>query len=198
MLILTETDVDEGARPHREAADARRSASASSSTAMRPCRSRSRSASPAGPGPALRMDSLVRDADAAMYSAKSLGRNQTYVFAEPDDDARVPRAPISAAGRAHAIAIGKQAREAATLALTSVLEPAPPLPRPAVGAHRVDRGGARPTARAAGCRGGSDPDRRAAPRRRQDRRPAGHPRQAGGADRRPNGERSSSTRGSAR
>ena len=71
------------------------------------------------------MDSLVRDADAAMYSAKSLGRNQTYVFAEPDDDARVPRAPISAAGRAQAVAIGKQAREAATLALTSVLNPLP-------------------------------------------------------------------------
>ena len=60
-----------------------------------------------------------------MYSAKSLGRNQTYVFAEPDDDARVPRAPISAAGRAHAVAIGRQAREAATLALTSVLNPLP-------------------------------------------------------------------------
>ena len=93
------------------------------------------------------MDTLVRDADAAMYSAKSLGRNQTYVFAEPDDDARVPRAPISAAGRARAVEIGQQAREAATAALTSVLDSAPPLPRPAVGAHRVDRRGARPPAR---------------------------------------------------
>ena len=60
------------------------------------------------------MDTLVRDADAAMYSAKSLGRNQTYIFAEPDDDARVPRAPISAAGRARAMEIGQLAREAAT------------------------------------------------------------------------------------
>ena len=41
-----------------------------------------------------------------MYSAKSLGRNQTYIFEEPDEDARVPRAPISAAGRARAIEIG--------------------------------------------------------------------------------------------
>jgi diguanylate cyclase (GGDEF)-like protein len=78
-----------------------------------------------GAGNKLRMDNLIRDADAAMYSAKSLGRNQTYVFAEPDDDARVPRAPISAAGRARAVEIGQRAREAATAALTSVLAPMP-------------------------------------------------------------------------
>jgi hypothetical protein len=60
-----------------------------------------------------------------MYSAKSLGRNQTYVFAEPDDDARVPRAPISAAGRARAVEIGQRARDAATAALASVLAPMP-------------------------------------------------------------------------
>lgn len=78
-----------------------------------------------GTGQQLRMETLVRDADAAMYSAKSLGRNQTYVFAEPDDDARVPRAPISAAGRAQAMEIGRQARDAATAALASVLAPLP-------------------------------------------------------------------------
>jgi diguanylate cyclase (GGDEF)-like protein len=78
-----------------------------------------------GAGSKLRWDTLVRDADAAMYSAKSLGRNQTYIFAEPDEDARVPRAPISAAGRARAMEIGRQAREAATEALTSVLAPLP-------------------------------------------------------------------------
>jgi diguanylate cyclase (GGDEF)-like protein len=78
-----------------------------------------------GSGAQLRMDTLVRDADAAMYSAKSLGRNQTYIFAEPDDDARVPRAPISAAGRARAVEIGQLAREAATAALASVLDPLP-------------------------------------------------------------------------
>jgi diguanylate cyclase (GGDEF)-like protein len=78
-----------------------------------------------GSGALLRMDTLVRDADAAMYSAKSLGRNQTYIFAEPDDDARVPRAPISAAGRARAVEIGQLAREAATAALASVLDPLP-------------------------------------------------------------------------
>lgn len=78
-----------------------------------------------GTGANLRMETLVRDADAAMYSAKALGRNQTYIFAEPDDDARVPRAPISAAGRARAIEIGQQARDAATVALTAVLAPLP-------------------------------------------------------------------------
>lgn len=78
-----------------------------------------------GMGPQLRMDTLIRDADAAMYSAKSLGRNQTYIFAEPDDDARVPRAPISSAGRAMALEIGKLARDAATAALTVALAPLP-------------------------------------------------------------------------
>jgi len=76
-----------------------------------------------GVGSNLRVDALVRDADAAMYSAKSLGRNQTYVFAEPDEDARVPRAPISAAGRARAIELGRVAREAAVASLTAVVSP---------------------------------------------------------------------------
>src|SRR5215204_7114757 len=78
-----------------------------------------------GFGHSLRVEPLVRDADAAMYSAKSLGRNQTYIFAEPDDDARVPRAPISSDGRARALQVGQGARDAATAALTSVLLPLP-------------------------------------------------------------------------
>jgi diguanylate cyclase (GGDEF)-like protein len=76
-----------------------------------------------GFGQLLRVDSLVRDADAAMYSAKALGRNQTYIFAEPDEDAHVPRAPISPAGRASAVELGRYARDAATLALTSIGSP---------------------------------------------------------------------------
>jgi putative nucleotidyltransferase with HDIG domain len=71
------------------------------------------------------MEALVRDADAAMYSAKSLGRNQTYVFAEPNDDARVPRAPISTIGRSRAVDIGRRAREAATAALLDVVASLP-------------------------------------------------------------------------
>ncbi len=124
MLILTETDVEEGAilteklrtlvQRQRFEVDGNPNLSVTISIGIA-----------GGNGPQLRMDTLVRDADAAMYSAKSLGRNQTYIFAEPDDESRVPRAPISAAGRAHAIAIGQQAREAATSALTSVLNPLP-------------------------------------------------------------------------
>jgi diguanylate cyclase (GGDEF)-like protein len=124
MLILTETEVEEGAVLTEK---------------LRTLVQRQRFSIEGGPdiavtisiglaggsGANLRMDTLVRDADAAMYSAKSLGRNQTYIFAEPDDDARVPRAPISAAGRARAVEIGKLAREAATAALASVLDPLP-------------------------------------------------------------------------
>jgi diguanylate cyclase (GGDEF)-like protein len=124
MLILTETDVEEGSVLTEK---------------LRTLVGRQRFSVEGAPdiavtisigiagglGNKLRMDNLVRDADAAMYSAKSLGRNQTYVFAEPDDDARVPRAPISAAGRARAVEIGRRAREAATAALTSVLAPMP-------------------------------------------------------------------------
>jgi HD-GYP domain-containing protein (c-di-GMP phosphodiesterase class II) len=60
-----------------------------------------------------------------MYSAKALGRNQTYVFAEPDEDARVPRAPINPTGRARANTIGQLAREATQQALTDIISPLP-------------------------------------------------------------------------
>lgn len=79
-----------------------------------------------GRGQALHVDQLLRDADAAMYSAKSLGRNQTYVFAEVDDDtARVPRSPISAAGRARATEVGELGRQAAEAALAAIISPLP-------------------------------------------------------------------------
>jgi diguanylate cyclase (GGDEF)-like protein len=74
----------------------------------------------------IRVDELIRDADAAMYSAKSLGRNQTYVFAEIDDDAaRIPRAKISTEGRARATEVGELGRDAALAALASVINPLP-------------------------------------------------------------------------
>jgi diguanylate cyclase (GGDEF)-like protein len=124
MLILTETNVEEGAvlceklrhlvARQRFSVDDGQALSVTISIGI-----------VGGIGQALRVESLVRDADAAMYSAKSLGRNQTYVFAEPDEDARVPRAPISAAGRLRAIEVGQAAREAATQSLTSVIAPMP-------------------------------------------------------------------------
>ena len=124
MLILTETDVEEGAVLSEKLRNARRAPALRGRGQRRPVghdldRDRRRV------GQQLRMEHLVRDADAAMYSAKSLGRNQTYIFEEPDEDARVPRAPISDAGRARAMEIGRRAREAATDMLTSFIAPLP-------------------------------------------------------------------------
>jgi diguanylate cyclase (GGDEF)-like protein len=77
-----------------------------------------------GPGQNLRVDQLLRDADAAMYAAKSLGRNQTYVFAETDDDAaRIASAPMSAEGRERAAEVGDLARQAAEATLAAVIAP---------------------------------------------------------------------------
>src|SRR6478672_236056 len=123
MLLLTETNVEEGAILTEKL---RSIVAAQRSTAEGQTLSVTISIGIAGGvGARLTSDALVRDADAAMYSAKSLGRNQTYIFAEPDEDARVPRAPISAAGRMRALEIGMAAREAATASLTSVIAPLP-------------------------------------------------------------------------
>jgi diguanylate cyclase (GGDEF)-like protein len=124
MLILTETDVEEGAalsEKLRELVERKRfsiegNAELSVTISI---------GIAGGAGQQLRMETLVRDADAAMYSAKSLGRNQTYIFEEPDEDSRVPRAPISDAGRARAMEIGRRARDAATDVLTSFIAPLP-------------------------------------------------------------------------
>ncbi len=124
MLLLTETDVEEGANLTEKLRNlvARQRVSIADGQELSVTISIGIAG---GKGGMLRTDALVRDADAAMYSAKSLGRNQTYIFAEPDEDARVPRAPISAAGRALAMEVGRVARDAATASLTSVLVPLP-------------------------------------------------------------------------
>ena len=124
MLILTETNVEEGAELSeklrklvercRFIVDGNANLSVTISIGI-----------VGGSGQQLRMENLVRDADAAMYSAKSLGRNQTYIFEEPDEDARVPRAPISDIGRARAMELGMRARDAATDTLTSFIAPLP-------------------------------------------------------------------------
>ena len=124
MLILTETDVEEGATLTEKL----RTLVARQKFTIAPGQDLTVTISigiAGGKGGVLRTDTLVRDADAAMYSAKSLGRNQTYIFAEPDEDARVPRAPISAAGRSLAVEVGKAARDAATASLTSFIAPLP-------------------------------------------------------------------------
>jgi len=76
-------------------------------------------------GSQLQIDALVDQADAAMYAAKQLGRNQTYVYRSVDDGAPVRRAPISPTRRAAATAIGRWASDTATQALASVLAPQP-------------------------------------------------------------------------
>ena len=76
-------------------------------------------------GSQLQVDALVDQADAAMYAAKSLGRNRTYLFRAVDEGAPVRRAPISAEHRAAATAIGQWANDTATEALASVLAPQP-------------------------------------------------------------------------
>ena len=78
-----------------------------------------------GIGDRLRADGLIREADAAMYSAKALGRDQVYAFEEPDDDSTVVRSPISPAGRTQAIALGRQAHGAAADALAAMISPLP-------------------------------------------------------------------------
>ncbi len=76
-----------------------------------------------GVGRTLRVDSLARNADAAMYTAKAMGRNQTYIFSEPDEDARVLRSPVSPAARVRATQIGLSARDAAAAVLGAVISP---------------------------------------------------------------------------
>lgn len=76
-------------------------------------------------GSQLQIDALVDQADAAMYAAKQLGRNQTYRYRSVDENAPVRRAPITASRRAAATAIGRWASDTATQALASVLAPQP-------------------------------------------------------------------------
>ena len=76
-------------------------------------------------GSQLQADRLVDQADAAMYAAKSLGRNRTYRYRAVDDNAPVRRAPISPERRAAATAIGQWASDTAAEALASVLAPQP-------------------------------------------------------------------------
>ncbi len=73
----------------------------------------------------LRMDTLLREADAAMYSAKALGRDQVYAFVEPNDESSVIRSPISPAGRTRAMELGRLAHGAAADALAAIISPLP-------------------------------------------------------------------------
>jgi diguanylate cyclase (GGDEF)-like protein len=74
-----------------------------------------------GLGTHLRLDALVRDADAALYSAKALGRDQVYVFHEVADDGPIRRAAIAPSAREAAVEVGRLAFAAATESLTEAL-----------------------------------------------------------------------------
>jgi diguanylate cyclase (GGDEF)-like protein len=78
-----------------------------------------------GFGGHLQVESLVRDADNAMYSAKALGRDQVYVFHELEDNGLVRRAAIAPSARNHAIEVGRAAFGAATDSLTAALDARP-------------------------------------------------------------------------
>jgi diguanylate cyclase (GGDEF)-like protein len=63
-----------------------------------------------GRGRSLKVEALVHHADTAMYSAKALGRDQAYVFAEPDV-AAAPWAPVAARGRAWTVEVAPAAAD---------------------------------------------------------------------------------------
>ncbi len=78
-----------------------------------------------GVGSQLQVDALVDQADAAMYAAKSLGRDRVYIYRDLDETMLVRRAPISQEHRAAASALGRWASDSAAEALASVLAPQP-------------------------------------------------------------------------
>ena len=79
----------------------------------------------AGTGGELRLDVLVAEADAAMYIAKSRGRNQTRVFAELGADAPFIAARAASDRQEVAAAIGQWAGMTMIQALASLLTPQP-------------------------------------------------------------------------
>lgn len=78
-----------------------------------------------GVGDALRLDTLVSQADAAMYAAKSRGRNQTQVFPELGSDAAALETGSSVDREEAAAGIGQWAGMNTIQALASLLAPQP-------------------------------------------------------------------------
>jgi diguanylate cyclase (GGDEF)-like protein len=78
-----------------------------------------------GLGQFLQLDALVRDADAALYSAKSLGRDQVYVFHEIEEGSLIRRAAIGPQARERAVEVGRAAMGAAAATLRGALEARP-------------------------------------------------------------------------
>lgn len=120
LVVLPETDADAAA----SVAEKLRRIIASSPVALADGENVSVSLSAGvagGQGRILLPDILVRDADAALYSAKALGRDQVYVFRETDDEGTIRRAPIATEARNRALDVGREAMAAAQQALLTTL-----------------------------------------------------------------------------
>jgi diguanylate cyclase (GGDEF)-like protein len=74
-----------------------------------------------GAGADLRLTQLTHDADAALYAAKALGRDQVHVFREVDEDRVVQRAPVSSEARVVAASVGEAAATAAKRELVTLM-----------------------------------------------------------------------------
>ena len=121
LIVLPETDADAAASVAEKLRRIVGRHARSGSPTARPCRSRCSAGVAGGLGGVLRLDALVRDADAALYSAKALGRDQVYVFRETGDDGTIRRAPIAAEARNRALDVGREAMGAAQDALMRTL-----------------------------------------------------------------------------
>ncbi len=120
MIVLPETDADAAAsiaeKLRRQVASHRIELADGHAVSI------TMSAGVAGGRGALSLDALVRDADGALYSAKALGRDQVYVFREPDEADLVRSATIRPEARYRALQVGLNALGAATDTLTDALE----------------------------------------------------------------------------
>jgi two-component system cell cycle response regulator len=67
------------------------------------------------------LDRVLREADAAMYTAKALGRNQLQVFRAVDEDSRIKSATIDAAARRRATRLGRAAFDASSQPLLQAI-----------------------------------------------------------------------------
>ncbi len=75
--------------------------------------------------PSLALTALLHDADVALYTAKSLGRDQIHTYQAIDEDAGVARAPIDATARSQATQLGRVALDAANQRLLAALSQRP-------------------------------------------------------------------------